>query len=217
MRRRLAKCDAGSFVGTSSISFASAQSAKAHPFRCASSQNRNRVAGLRFCVFAHVGATLAFPVVPHTHSQPARKDAHSGDTRLTAANSARCGRVQGCKPFKALPPCPLAPANAKAIDRRGAPKEHRDFALRFSAFALKCRAALQAQGLLRLVLAASETCAARLPSAWSLSAPARCRSECCQQSRVASQKPFDLFLVAKKEQRSVKAKSLSAALSIVRL
>ena len=49
--RRLAKCDAGSFVGTSSISFASAQGAKAHPFRCASSQNRNRVAGLRFCVF----------------------------------------------------------------------------------------------------------------------------------------------------------------------
>ena len=49
--RRLAICDAGSFVGTSSISFASAQSAKAHPFRCASSQNRNRVAGLRFCVF----------------------------------------------------------------------------------------------------------------------------------------------------------------------
>ena len=46
--RRLAKCDAG-LVGTSSISFASAQSAKAHPFRCASSQNRNRVAGLRFC------------------------------------------------------------------------------------------------------------------------------------------------------------------------
>ena len=48
--RQLAKCDAG-FVGTSSISFASAQSTKAHPFRCASSQNRNRVAGLRFCVF----------------------------------------------------------------------------------------------------------------------------------------------------------------------
>ena len=51
VRRRLAKCDAGSFVGTSSISFASAQSAKAHPFRCASSQNRNRFAGLRFCIF----------------------------------------------------------------------------------------------------------------------------------------------------------------------
>ena len=135
----------------------------------------------------------------------------------TAATSTCGERVQGCKQLKVLPPCPLAPANAKAIDRRGAPKEHRDFALRFSAFALKCRAALQAQGLLRLVLAASETCAARLPSAWSLSAPARCRSECCQQSRVASQKPFDLFLVAKKEQRSGKAKSLSAALSIVRL
>ena len=86
--RRLAKCDAGSFVGTSSISFASAQSAKAHPFRCASSQNRNRVAGLRFCFFAHVGATLAFPVVPHTRPQPGQDTAHGGDTRLTA----RCRR-----------------------------------------------------------------------------------------------------------------------------
>ena len=131
----------------------------------------------------HVGATWAFSAAPHTHSQPGQKAAHSGDTRLTAANGARCGRVQGCKPFKALPPCPLAPANARAIGRRGAPKECRDFALRFSASALKCRAALQAQGLPRLVLAASETCAARLPSAWSLSAPARCRLEDCQQSR----------------------------------
>ena len=58
--RRLAKCDAGSFVGTSSISFASAQSAKAHPFRCASSQNRNRVAGLRFCVFCARRCNVGF-------------------------------------------------------------------------------------------------------------------------------------------------------------
>ena len=81
--RRLAKCDAGSFVGTSSISFASAQSAKAHPFRCASSQNRNRFAGLRFCSL-HVGATWAFSAAPHTHSLSGQKAAHSGDTRLTA-------------------------------------------------------------------------------------------------------------------------------------
>ena len=138
---------------------------------------------LHFSRCPHVGATLAFPVAPHTHSLSGQKAAHSGDTRLTAANGARCGRVQGCKPFKALPPCPLAPANARAIGRRGAPKECRDFALQFSASALKCRAALQAQGLPRLVLAASETCAARLPSAWSLSAPALCRSGCCQRSR----------------------------------
>ena len=85
--RRLAKCDAGSFVGTSSISFASAQSAKAHPFRCASSQNRNRFAGLRFCSL-HVGATWAFSAAQHTHSLSGQKAAHSGDTRLTA----RCRR-----------------------------------------------------------------------------------------------------------------------------
>ena len=85
--RRLAKCDAGSFVGTSSISFASAQSAKAHPFRCASSQNRNRVAGLRFCSL-HVGATWAFSAAPHTHSLSGQKAAHSGDTHLTV----RCRR-----------------------------------------------------------------------------------------------------------------------------
>ena len=188
--RRLAKCDAGSFVGTSSISLAPPQAAglvhsAAPPLKIAIA-----LLDCDFVFFAHVGATLAFPVAPHTHSLSGQKAAHSGDTRLTAANGARCGRGQGCKPFKVLPPCPLAPASARAIGRRGAPKECRDFALRFSASALKCRAALQAQGLPRLVLAASETCAARLPSAWSLSAPARCRSGCCQQSHRRS---FQLF------------------------
>ena len=49
------------------------------------------------CVFSHcphVGATLAFPVAPRTHSQSGQKTAHSGDTRLTA----HCGcsvRQQG--------------------------------------------------------------------------------------------------------------------------
>ena len=65
--------------------------------------NEIHPAGLRFCIFAHVGATLAFPVAPHTHSLSGQKAAHSGDTRLTAANGACCERVQGCKLFKVLP------------------------------------------------------------------------------------------------------------------
>ena len=159
-----------------------AASGRSRPFRCASSQNRNRVAGLRFCIFCARRRNVGFSrCAAHTLAVGA-KAAHSGDTRLTAANGACCERVQGCKLFKVLPPYPLALASARAIGRRGAPKECRDFALRFSASALKCRAALQAQGLPRLVLAASETCAARLPSAWSLSAPALCRSGCCQRS-----------------------------------
>ena len=43
------------------------------------------------CIFLrcpHVGATLAFAPLLRTHSQPAWKAAHSGDTRLTA----RCRR-----------------------------------------------------------------------------------------------------------------------------
>ena len=135
--RRLAKCDAGSFVGTSSISFASARARKlihsaAPPLKIAIA-----LLDCDFVFFAHVGATWAFSAAPHTHSLSGQKAAHGGDTRLTVANGARCGRVQGCKPFKALPPYPLAPANARAIDRRGVPKECRDFALRFSASVLK--------------------------------------------------------------------------------
>ncbi len=93
--RRLAKCDAGSFVGTSSISFTSAQSAKAHPFRCASSQNRNRVAGLRFCVFFR---TLAqrwlLPVAAHTLAGWAERP-HTAATRASrrAAGARHTRRV----------------------------------------------------------------------------------------------------------------------------
>ena len=137
------------------------------------------------CIFLrcpHVGATLAFPVAPRTHRQRGRKAAQSGDTRLTAANRARCGRVQGCKLFKVLPPCPLAPAFAIATDRRGDQKQCRDFALRSSVSAPRYQAALQEQRLLLLALAVSKTCAVHLPSSWSLSVPARCRLEYCQQS-----------------------------------
>mgnify|MGYP003182970733 CR=1 FL=1 len=191
--RRLAKCDAGSFVGTSSISLAPPQAAglvhsAAPPLKIAIA-----LLDCDFVFFVHVGATWGFAALLRTHSQSGQKTAHSGDTRLTAANGARCGRVQGCKPFKALPPYPLAPASARAIGRCGAPKECRDFALRFSASALKCRAALQAQGLPRLVLAASETCAACLPSAWSLSAPP-CAVQDVVNGRVAEALPLKAML-----------------------
>ena len=84
VRRRLAKCDAGSFVGTSSISLAPPQAAglvhsAAPPLKIAIA-----LLDCDFVFFAHAGATLAFPVVPRTHSQPGQKAAHSGDTRLTA-------------------------------------------------------------------------------------------------------------------------------------
>ena len=91
MHRRLAKCDAGSFVGTSSISFASAQSAKAHPFRCASSQNRNRGAGLRFCVFcAHrrnVGliSRAAHTLAVGAKNRPQRQPAAHGTVQALGA------------------------------------------------------------------------------------------------------------------------------------
>ena len=81
--RRLAKCDAGSFVGTSSISFASAQSAKAHPFRCASSQNRNRVAGLRFCVFLRTSAQRWLFPLCRTHTRSLGKKPHTAATRAS--------------------------------------------------------------------------------------------------------------------------------------
>ena len=132
--RRLAKCDAGSFVGTSSISFASAQSAKAHPFRCASSQNRNRFAGLRFCSL-HVGATWAFSAAPHTHSLSGQKAAHSGDTRLTA-RCRRSAHPQGrsCRSF------------SRAENRHHRPFSGRSGVLRCSfETRLKCRFALEYQ------------------------------------------------------------------------
>ena len=86
--RRLAKCDAGSFVGTSSISFASARARKLIHFAAPPLKIAIALLDCDFVFFAHVGATLAFPVVPRTHSQPGQKAAHSGDTRLTV----RCRR-----------------------------------------------------------------------------------------------------------------------------
>ena len=97
--RRLAKCDAGSFVGTSSISFASAQSAKAHPFRCASSQNRNRVAGLRFCVFCarrrNMGlcGTPAHTLAVGAESRTQRRHAPHGALRVLDTPAGSIGTI----------------------------------------------------------------------------------------------------------------------------
>ena len=106
--RRLAKCDAGSFVGTSSISFASTQSAKAHPFRCASSQNRNRFAELRFCIFCTRRRNVGFSrCAAHTlaagaKSRTQRRHAPHGGERCPLWKGARMQTVQGVTP---LPSC----------------------------------------------------------------------------------------------------------------
>ena len=71
--RRLAKCDAGS-----------SRTGGFFPPRRGFSGFLTRV----FPRCPHVGATWAFSAAPRTHSQPARKAAHSGDTLLTA----RCRR-----------------------------------------------------------------------------------------------------------------------------
>ena len=82
--RRLAKCDAGSFVGTSSISLAPPQAAglvhsAAPPLKIAIA-----LLDCDFVFFAHVGAARAFSAAPCTHPQLGHKAAHGGDTRLTA-------------------------------------------------------------------------------------------------------------------------------------
>ena len=56
-------------------------SAKAHPFRCASSQNRNRVAGLRFCIFCarrcNVGFCAAAAHTPAAKAQSRTQRRHA--------------------------------------------------------------------------------------------------------------------------------------------
>ena len=88
VRRRLAKCDAGSFVGTSSISFASARARKLIHFAAPPLKIAIALLDCDFVFFAHVGATLVFAMPSRTHSLSGQKAAHDGDTRLTA----RCRR-----------------------------------------------------------------------------------------------------------------------------
>ena len=86
--RRLAKCDAGAFVGTSSISLAPPQAAglvhsAAPPLKIAIA-----LLDCDFVFFAHGGTTLAFAPLLRTHPQLGHKAAHGGDTRHTAATRA---------------------------------------------------------------------------------------------------------------------------------
>ena len=106
--RRLAKCDAGSFVGTSSISLAPPQAAglvhsAAPPLKIAIA-----LLDCDFVFFAHVGATLAFPVAAaHTpavgaESRTQRRHAPHGGERCPLWKGARMQTVQGVTP---LPSC----------------------------------------------------------------------------------------------------------------
>ena len=83
-------------------------SAKANPFRCASSQNRNRVAGLRFCVFCARRRNVGFSrCVAHTLAGWAksrtqwRHAPHVGE-RCLLRKGARMQTAQGVTP---LPSC----------------------------------------------------------------------------------------------------------------
>ena len=170
--RRLAKCDAGS-----------SRSGGFSPPRRGFSALGRRIVSAFFCV-ARTSVQRGLFLPRRTHTRCRGRKPHTAATRASRRRTVPAVEgVQGCKPFKALPPYPLAPAFAIATDRRGDQKQCRDFALRSSVSAPRYQAALQGQRLLLPVWAVSKTCAVHLPSAWSLSAPARCRLEDCQQSR----------------------------------
>ncbi len=80
--RRLAKCDAGSSRGRIS--------------RCGGASLRwTAVLHLRFLRCPHGGATLAFPVVPHTHTRCRGRKPHTAATRASrrGAGARRTRRV----------------------------------------------------------------------------------------------------------------------------
>jgi hypothetical protein len=85
-----------------------AASGRSRPFRCASSQNRNRVAGLRFCVFCarwrNVGffCRAAHTLAVGAESRTQRRHAAHGGERCLLRKGARMQTVQGVTP---LPSC----------------------------------------------------------------------------------------------------------------
>ena len=181
--RRLAKCDAGSFVGTSSISFASAQSAKAHPFRCASSQNRNRVAGLRFCIFCarrrNVGlcGTPAHTLAVWAKNRTQRRHAPHGGERCPLWKGARMQTVQGVTP---LPSC-----SGKRQSHWSVRRSERMPRFRFAIFSVRsempscfasARTSSAGLGCVRNLRSLSSICMVFVCTSL-------CRSGCCQRSR----------------------------------
>ena len=84
--RRLAKCDAGSSQTGGFFPAAAG-------ILCIGSAYCIRI----FLRCPHGGATLAFAPLLRTHSQPAWKAAHSGDTRLTARCRCSAHPQPGCK------------------------------------------------------------------------------------------------------------------------
>ena len=85
-----------------------AASGRSRPFRCTSSQNRNRVAGLRFCVFCarrrNVGffCRAAHTLAVGAESRTQRRHAAHGGERCPLRKGARMQTVQGVTP---LPSC----------------------------------------------------------------------------------------------------------------
>ena len=85
-----------------------AASGRSRPFRCASSQNRNRVAGLRFCIFCtrrrNVGFcyAIAHAFAVGAKSRTQRRHAPHGGERCPLWKGARMQTVQG---VTLLPSC----------------------------------------------------------------------------------------------------------------
>ena len=92
--RRLAKCDAGSSVGTGCISFASAASARAHPFRCASSKIAIALLDCDFALSARRCNVGFFCRAAHTTRSRGKKP-HTAATRASrrGAGARRTRRV----------------------------------------------------------------------------------------------------------------------------
>ena len=72
-----------------------AASGRSRPFRCASSQNRNRVAGLRFCVFLRTSAQRGALRHSCAHTRSRGKKPHTAATRASRRRTVPA--VEGCK------------------------------------------------------------------------------------------------------------------------
>ena len=72
-----------------------AASGRSRSFRCASSQNRNRVAGLRFCVFLRTSAQRGLFLPRRTHTRCRGRKPHTAATRASRRRTVPA--AEGCK------------------------------------------------------------------------------------------------------------------------
>ena len=114
-----------------------AASGRSRPFRCASSQNRNRVAGLRFCIFCTRRRNVGFCyAIAHAFAVGAKKP-HTAATRASrrrtvpAAKGCKDANRSRCYPLALLlrqAPEPLVGA-ADVYKRQGQDASRRLFAI----------------------------------------------------------------------------------------